>query len=95
MGQITLVKKIYGQNVVGYTACTAFPEELLDLRKHLFCDLSATDVGRFKNFNGVFPNTIYYIYPNQKLNVRLPNLKIRCHGPDDLFFQTTSNTSVL
>ena len=39
----------YGQNMVGYPPCTSFPEELLDFRDQVFCDLGTTDVCLFKN----------------------------------------------
>ena len=39
------------ENMVGYPPCTSFPEELLDVRDQVFCDLGTTDVCLFKNRN--------------------------------------------
>ena len=69
-----------------WSPCTSFPEELLDFRDQVFCDLGTTDVCLLKTVTSILPNNIRYGYPIQKWNVRLQNLKSRGHGPGDLFF---------
>ena len=46
-----LVCENMAKNMVGYPPCTSFPEELLDFRDQVFCDLGTTDVCLFKNRN--------------------------------------------